>query len=952
MTMKRIAYLLALALALTGAVSLNPMASSAGASSNPLTIIYPAIDHQRFERGPVTISLRIEGADALGFRASLNGKDVTSLFGRPRIGRMRAAFGAEYLKHGVNNFVAQLREHKAWRSFRVRSLRTDAGAGGPTPQATPGLWVPIQTRIISGDGTKASDYAIKVGDQIFPAPTPSDQSATGYQIVLLDRATLQPISQNSNVSLPSGDGNKVTSLYGAQGPLANLNQCGGEGCLLVVQSLQTLGVTATNCPVPPTNCSMAAELFNFLGGSTRLDYANGQTANTGYSLIANVGPSGAQPGTGYERLTCNQASDCGRNDQIPTAGDRGAISGALIKDSNGVYTFAYPGRATFSTGTGDSETSNTITIGGTPNGGQYTSDTIVDEGAFHVVVIYRDSLQLVYQNTFNFDELYSDDPSVWTMTSALNDVANRGNYMVLISSIGNLPAKPNYWQAQWVRVGQALERLGGTYSLFMSLAAGDDYTFVGGAYTRLGDGAAEASKIVTRETTGNSSPLASNLRGVLAQNHQGNYAVSLSRFSTPPDADGNLTDSTIEDFSDSLIDGISLQPPTTWPATDTPGRQAAYRWINAQVLPASDLRGSYINSENPFDTWSSEIKGYSCPQGQGFTCPQTQDSKCPADTSDDSDFCTVQKQLADETNYAYYVTKHETDILGVYTDNQANISLLLDGIETDIKNIVDPPSEARNATRWETIFAVAQTIIGDAGAVEGGPPAKLALDTGFSMIKLASAFSNDENGSPLENAEHTIDEFKTKAVDDFLAHQAVIGNAFDLILTDWGRLEALGNPLVGQKIIWDKSKLANIQKSLNVSLRREVFTKFIASTYQLGRWTDITTDPTDLKSVCSYTQFTACIAGDCTTLCDTPRSDRENWEALLSSPGNGLKYDIWLMSRDVKCSAGNDGELLSPLFAPLNSNDQTKLGIYKPYFFYYPSGNMRVLVNPKCDKNY
>jgi hypothetical protein len=103
----------------------------------------------------------------------------------------------------------------------------------------------------------------------------------------------------------------------------------------------------------------------------------------------------------------------------------------------------------------------------------------VDEGAFHVVVIYRDSLQLVYQNTFNFDELYSDDPSVWTMTSALNDVANRGNYMVLISSIGNLPAKPNYWQAQWVRVGQALERLGGTYSLFMSLAAGDDYTFVG-----------------------------------------------------------------------------------------------------------------------------------------------------------------------------------------------------------------------------------------------------------------------------------------------------------------------------------------------------------------------------------------------------------------------------------------------------------------------------------------
>lgn len=956
--MNRIIYLFAFVAA--GVISINSFSSGSSAAANPLTILAPGTDLVRFNNPPVEIKLRLEGENALGFRALLNGKDVTSLFGPPRSGLMQAVFTAGYLKHGVNNFEARLGAHKVWRSFKVKSLRTDAVADGPIrpgPIAqlnSPGadLWIPIRTRIISGDGTKATDYAIKVGDQTYTAPSLNDGSATGYQALLLDRATLEPISQNANVSYRSAAQPDLISLSGIYG---NLKGCGENGCLMVVQSLQTIGYTPWPCM--SLDCQYEVNspgfFFNSLGGSVKLNSANGTTPHTGYSLIANVGPSGAAAGTGYERLTCNQASDCGGlqgDEQIITAGGASAISGALVLDNNLAYTFAYPGRATFSTGTGDSTTQNTITIGATTNGLSYQSEQIPDGyGAFHVVVIYRDSLQLVYQNTFNFDQLDS-------MTRALDDVQTHGNYLVLISSIGNL--WHDNWLDRWANVGKAIERLGGTYSLFVSLQSGDDYSFVGATDTTLGNGAAEASSVITRAIKGlpsDAKTINSNLRGVLAQDRQGNYSVALSRLKV---ASKNDDDSAFADFSSSLIDAISLQPPTPWPATDTPGRQAAYSYISSKVLGISsggDLRAGYTNANNKlsFDGWKNTVDNLSCPAGQTFS---------------QVDFTTVQQQLSDELKSVPLIWAYQDNILGVYTDTQSSIGLILDVVHDDVKNSLNPPADAKNETEWQTVFASAQTIIGDLGALAGGPGLKLGMDSVFVATKLAATFANDSNGSPLQNVDHTLDELKEQAVENFTAQQTVIANAFDRILTDGARLKNLGTLLepssdgsgngVPPKIVWDNSQLGNIQKAVERSLRREVFTKLIGSSFEMGHWTNVAEGSSPGVGVLcdKYTGYTTVVcspSGDCYTYkyCDTPDSHKENWVALPSSAARvGQNYDIWLIGRDVRCSAGKNGGLLGPLFAPLDPNDATKLGIYKPYFFLHPDGSMKVRTNERCSK--
>ena len=78
---------------------------------------------------------------------------------------------------------------------------------GATSASLP-LLVPIQTRVLTGDGTHATDYNIALYTDpnnpttptLIPASTPSDGSNTGFQIVYLSRTSLSVVS---NVTLPN-----------------------------------------------------------------------------------------------------------------------------------------------------------------------------------------------------------------------------------------------------------------------------------------------------------------------------------------------------------------------------------------------------------------------------------------------------------------------------------------------------------------------------------------------------------------------------------------------------------------------------------------------------------------------------------------------------------------------------------------------------------------------------
>jgi hypothetical protein len=805
---------------------------------------------------------------------------------------------------------------------KLRPTRPPDLDAGPRP-----LWVPIQTRIISGDGSQANDYAIGVGPAVYTAPTPSDGTATGYQVLLLDRYTLDPVS---NQSFPASSGSDVTSMANAMTSSSFTSGCGEFGCLMVVQSLNGFGFTP--CVGQPGNCSgLPGSLFQALGGSPQINYACGelcpvQSSDTpeivvmsraDYSLIANIAPgSSAGSGGGRERLTCLDLGNCG---DVANADDHGAISGVLILDNNAAYTFAPPGRVTFSTGTGASATSNTITIGSTA----YPSATIpAGSGAFQVVIVDGSTLELLFNGTFNFTQLYSDDPDVQTMYQVLTGAARNENRLVFISSVGT-DMWHGAWPVQWSRVAQAVAGLGGTYQVFLSIQRTDDYALVGRGSPYLNTGffpyrGTEVSTVITNAIKPAGAPtLASNLRGVLARDNRGFYTPVLS----------NRT-STFDQTTLGLVDAIALQPPTPWPA-QSPGQQAAYTYISEILLgstaPDPDIRAAYTNENQVPSTWLSILLSLSYPSGQSFT---------------ESDFDSVQAQLETEIEYVSVIRQFLQNIEDLYTQTQTGVDAILNGAYQAVKNDLQPGGGTGMTPRWQSVIAGAETISDDIGSLAGGPAVKLALDLVFVSANFAMAAANATGGAALQRVETTFDGLQQRSIADFAASLTVIGNLFDLILTDWGRLQALGVPLKGNQIVWDPSLNGAVLDTLDRALRRQYLLELIPPGFEMGWWTDVAegAPPQPDRLCCKYAAFPCGI--DCLD-CDVGGSDSANWIALPTSPtgnspapGNdGQNYDILVVGGDVRCSANHDGGLLDPLFAPLDPNDPTKLGLFKPYFF-------------------
>ncbi len=143
-----------------------------------------------------------------------------------------------------------------------------------------------------------------------------------------------------------------------------MNGCGRAGCILVIQSLTTLGFAgcynssniSQDCANYTPDVQSEADYFSKLGASNLNLYVNYRSANVGYSFIGNAGSGANQNRTGgtqYERVGCsdtrfqNPVTICDSlgpfspSQNSPTDPKQiGAISGVLIRDNYNSFTFA------------------------------------------------------------------------------------------------------------------------------------------------------------------------------------------------------------------------------------------------------------------------------------------------------------------------------------------------------------------------------------------------------------------------------------------------------------------------------------------------------------------------------------------------------------------------------------------------------------------------------------
>lgn len=504
------------------------------------------------------------------------------------------------MKQGPNTLTATVHARRgrrqdadtvAFHANRALGL-VDDGTGG-------GSQVRFITRVPVGDGT----YAVQVGNQTYGPPNPGGGALNGYQVLLLDRLDpTDPTKMISNTFYPIAGSGDFQALQNAFSKGVFATPCKTNGCLLIIQSQTTPGYT------DPTN-DLPGSIFEILGTRAASFFVS-NSPDASYSLLATIGLDG-NPVAGriWERVSCQGSAvstTCASESVVPPFTGTGQITGYLVPDNLNYYLFADPGwtNKVFSTTAG---TTNDGTFTPTvPAGCSQGSGNIVmvetglvvppvsasypiclpqgAAGGFQVVTLDRSNDVGLINN-----QVYTLDAADLSALSGYLDGLDENNLVILVS-IGDVarPATPAE-AAAFDTVGAALAAMGGTYSLFQGLAAGDDYTFIGAPppATTLHlstPPAIEASTIISKATLTNVPIPQSVLNGTLARNTRG-YLI--------PSVLGILAQLTPD-----RVDSVALEQPHGFPTPqlNDPGQQNAYNWISYCVLHPPQLNNPPLSS--------------------------------------------------------------------------------------------------------------------------------------------------------------------------------------------------------------------------------------------------------------------------------------------------------------------------------------------------------------------
>jgi hypothetical protein len=802
--------------------------------------------------------------------------------------------------------------------------------------------VPIVTRVISGSVSNASSYGIQVGNVLYSAPNIG--TSDGLQVLELDRETLNCVS---NTVYPGGGSNPFEGVELLQ--RYSPNDCSVLGCMLILQSLQT--VTQWPC-VGNGACTTLGEIMNSLGGTVSLDSAVG-APNLGYSLILNMTTSGN--GYGFERLTC-YGGTC-PSSVVQVGGAAGVISGIAVQDNSQAYTFVYPGRVTYDTGTGASTSSNTITIG--PNlrpgtfTGSYPSGSV--GSGFQVVVLTKDSLQLQSNNTFDFNHLSMAQSGSNSMESVLQSAAGFSNSVVIVSSIGSM----NHTAVRdaWGAVGNALTLIGGTYSVFRDLSGSDTYSLFGGYGYTYGAGAAEMSSKVLQATTVVQGAAVARQSGTLAPNRFGDFepeSVSYSGLS-------NTADSTII----APFDAIALSSPSPWPYSSTASEQTIYQYISGMICgctagPAkTDIRSQYPDTAVQVAPWQSSLAIL----------------QYPGPPYNETDWNNVVNELRLEFDWLENARGASTIFANFYTDTQFGVLTTLQNAYKEVQQTLPAAPNTSVSPVYTAIMQYGQTIGGEAlSFLPYGKGFKLGFDLLMGANNLGLAIGKQYgHGSTnpyaaLNNAlATTYSNLQNQAQTIFLNNEDTVGKVFGLIYQDPVRLQTVNDLLTNDIIIWQTDQQTAARRGMGYAMEREFVIDLAASVYTMGAWTG----QHSLNAVCTNytsqvncydigTRYAHCGNRFCNTTDSSPSVTASVPVSFITQIGTSIDNTFLVVpsTSNIACDGNDNPQPFQTLFAPLDptvdptTQSNAALGMYSPYYFLYDHGNINYQVNQTCSNNH
>jgi hypothetical protein len=289
------------------------------------------------------------------------------------------------------------------------------------------------------------------------------------------------------------------------------------------------------------------------------------------------------------------------------------------------------------------------------------------------VVLDRTTLKMIAQASYMHDPAGNSElPALQNYVKGYNTYGN----LILLAAFGNTTYTQNTAnRAAWYAVANSVvPLLGGTEQVFYLMNNAehgppnqDDYTLMGGPVDQCCQNAintglenehgAELSSVISRETE--LTPLDSTVQGYLEMDHEGYYApIQIGH------ANGMSGDVGFSNQVNADLLSASLRNPTPWPFPGDPAKSlAAYTWISQQLC-CDDVRSAYVNLNVDPSIWLAQLE-------------QLTFSSSNIPGSDEQDFDLMKAQLMTEFQYVKLVRLYQSNLVGLYQDQQANLSLLL-----------------------------------------------------------------------------------------------------------------------------------------------------------------------------------------------------------------------------------------------------------------------------------
>ena len=415
-----------------------------------------------------------------------------------------------------------------------------------------------------------------------------------------------------------------------------------------------------------------------------------------------------------------------------------------------------------------------------------------------------------------------------------------------------------YAQDIWDRVAQAVQDIGGTYPTFVSLnnqsyakddydqyskdtVPQDDYTMVGQWWINdsgvANPYAAEESSQISRQTV--KYPVPSNMQGLLEKENDGYYRAKLE----------TTYDGLVPDIAVTLT-SAPLLPPTPWPATSGPnvtsGITNAYGWISQQLLGCvtgcSDVRAAYTNLNESPAIWLALLGDLQIPDD----CDSNNIANYCSLGFGEDDFDTVRAQLGTELTYLGVLREYQNNLLGLLQSEQANVGLILQQSLDQLTGII--PYQATSSYGYQNWRTDVEDGLKVAGALGGfasfipdagpfiGPSVNTVVALSDMGLDLSAKNTNDPYGRSLAEQEHDLvagSQLAGKSADQYAQVLTSIGKDFERIASDWGRLQAVGQPLQNNTLVWSAEASGLLLNSFDVATRRGFLKKLIPAGFQV-----------------------------------------------------------------------------------------------------------------------